>query len=103
MTVTEAVESELVVNKKEEPPASLSEGEPEKGIVRENTVTKNKIKRPLQVTLDAIKHPESVGAKCKFCGIRVKDKNELKTHIEDHLDSSHSSFAPGINYCINVI
>ena len=39
MTVTEAVKSKLVVNKKEEPPASLFEEEVEKGSVRRNTVT----------------------------------------------------------------
>ena len=39
MTAIEAVEPELVVNKKEEPPAPLFEEEVEKGSIRSNTVT----------------------------------------------------------------
>ena len=36
---------------------------------------------------------------CTICGARFKEEAKLKTHIEDHLDSSHSSFVPGINAC----
>ena len=36
---------------------------------------------------------------CTICGARFKEEAELKTHIEDYLDSSRSSFVPGINAC----
>ena len=39
--------------------------------------------------------------KCKLCGVKFKKKTELEDHIKDHLDSSHSSFMPGINYCMD--